>query len=70
MVTSTRIPYAEAARRGRRQDGIVHACLILIAELSILELSILLFRCSPDNGREGGSETATVAKFDVAKLGN
>src|SRR5882724_10240265 len=39
MVTFTRIPYAEAARRGRRQDRIVYASL-MIATVSILVLSI------------------------------
>ena len=39
MVTFTRIPYAEAARRGRRQDRIVYASLV-IATVSILVLSI------------------------------
>jgi hypothetical protein len=38
MVTFTRIPYAQAARRARLQDRIVYAGLILIA------ISILLFR--------------------------
>ncbi len=40
MVTFTRIPYAQAARRARRQDRIVYASLIGIVVL----LSILLFR--------------------------
>ncbi len=43
MVTFTRIPYAKAARRAGIQDRIVCAGLILIA-MSILALSILLFR--------------------------
>ncbi|HMJ22555.1 MAG TPA: FAD-dependent monooxygenase, partial [Terriglobales bacterium] len=43
MVTFTRIPYAEAARRGRRQDRIVYASLV-IATLSILVLSIWVVR--------------------------
>jgi kynurenine 3-monooxygenase len=43
MVTFTRIPYAEAARRARRQDGIVYAGLLILT-MSILTLSILLFR--------------------------
>ncbi len=43
MVTFTRIPYAEAARRARRQDRIVYATLIVLT-MSILVLSILLFR--------------------------
>jgi kynurenine 3-monooxygenase len=43
MVTFTRIPYAQAALRARFQDRIVYASLIF-AILSILVLSILLFR--------------------------
>jgi kynurenine 3-monooxygenase len=43
MVTFTRIPYAEAARRGRRQDCIVYASLV-IATMSILVLSIWIVR--------------------------
>src|SRR6266516_602659 len=43
MVTFTRIPYAEAARRGRRQDCIVYASLV-IATVSILVLSIWVVR--------------------------
>ena len=43
MVTFTRIPYAEAARRGRRQDRIVYASLT-IATVSILVLSIWVVR--------------------------
>ncbi len=35
MVTFTRIPYAEAARRARLQDRIVYAGLIAIAALLI-----------------------------------
>src|SRR5882724_607728 len=35
MVTFTRIPYAEAARRARLQDRIVYASLIAIAALLI-----------------------------------
>ncbi len=42
MVTFTRIPYAAAARRARRQDRIVYVSLIAI--MSILAISILLFR--------------------------
>jgi kynurenine 3-monooxygenase len=41
MVTFTRIPYAEAARRARRQDRIVYAGLFLLA-ISILALLTLL----------------------------
>jgi kynurenine 3-monooxygenase len=43
MVTFTRIPYAEAARRARRQDRIVYASLIFSLMLIVM-LSILLFR--------------------------
>ena len=43
MVTFTRIPYAEAARRGRRQDCIVYASLV-IATVLVLVLSIWLVR--------------------------
>src|SRR5438128_4680551 len=43
MVTFTRIPYAEAARRARLQDRIVFAGIVALT-LSILLLSILLFR--------------------------
>src|SRR5713101_6589757 len=42
MVTFTHIPYAEAARRARIQDGIVYATLILIA-VSVLALILLLW---------------------------
>ena len=44
MVTFTRIPYAQAARRARLQDRIVYAGLIALVTMSILLLSILLFR--------------------------
>jgi len=43
MVTFTRLPYAEAARRARLQDRIVFAGIVALT-LSILLLSILLFR--------------------------
>ena len=43
MVTFTRIPYAAAARRARRQDCILYAGLIAMA-MSILALSILFGR--------------------------
>jgi hypothetical protein len=43
MVTFTRMPYAEAARRARHQDRIVYAGLIAIAIL-ILGLFITAFR--------------------------
>jgi kynurenine 3-monooxygenase len=44
MVTFTRIPYADAARRARRQDRIVYASLILFSIMLTVALSILLFR--------------------------
>jgi len=43
MVTFTRLPYAKAARRARVQDRIVFAGILALT-LSILLLSILLFR--------------------------
>jgi kynurenine 3-monooxygenase len=39
MVTFTRIPYAEAARRARRQDRIVYAGLIALALLVLVVLT-------------------------------
>jgi len=44
MVTFTRIPYAEAARRACRQDRIVYASLIVVAMGLIATLSVFLFR--------------------------
>jgi len=44
MVTFTRIPYAEAARRARLQDRIVYAGLVLAAANLIGALSIILVR--------------------------
>jgi kynurenine 3-monooxygenase len=44
MVTFSRIPYAEAARRARRQDRIVYATLITALAILILAISIGLFR--------------------------
>jgi kynurenine 3-monooxygenase len=44
MVTFTRIPYAEAARRARRQDRIVYASVTAIAITLFAALAILLFR--------------------------
>ena len=40
MVTFTRIPYAEAARRARLQNGIVYACLIAVV---IIIVSLLIY---------------------------
>jgi len=42
MVTFTRIPYAQAARRARFQDRIVYGGLVA---LSILLIAMLLFVC-------------------------
>jgi kynurenine 3-monooxygenase len=43
MVTFTRIPYADAARRARRQDRIVYAVLAAIAVLILALLGLALF---------------------------
>ena len=43
MVTFSRIPYAEAARRARRQDRIVYATLIAALAILILAISVELF---------------------------
>jgi kynurenine 3-monooxygenase len=42
MVTFTRIPYAEAARRARSQDKIVYGALVVAAVLLIIALLLLL----------------------------
>jgi kynurenine 3-monooxygenase len=44
MISFTRIPYAAAAYRARRQDHIVYASLIVAVMLLVVALSILLFR--------------------------
>jgi kynurenine 3-monooxygenase len=44
MVTFTRIPYAQAARRARLQDRIVYATLIVLAGIIVTALSTLLSR--------------------------
>jgi len=44
MVTFTRIPYAEAARRARLQDCIVYATLVLLMVTSILVVAAILWR--------------------------
>jgi len=36
MVSFTRIPYAEAARRARRQDLIIHTILTVLAVLFLV----------------------------------
>jgi kynurenine 3-monooxygenase len=43
MVTFTRIPYAQAARRARLQDGIVCAAVVVLA-MSVLTFAIFVFR--------------------------
>src|SRR6266403_1428208 len=43
MVTFTRIPYAEAARRARIQDGIIYAALIVVMIL-LLAVTVRLLR--------------------------
>jgi kynurenine 3-monooxygenase len=42
MVTFTRIPYAEAAQRARRQDRIVYGTLIAVGMILVIALSIFL----------------------------
>ena len=42
MVSFTRIPYAEAARRARRQDAIVYASLAALALLAAILLAMLI----------------------------
>src|SRR5437868_13116340 len=42
MVTFTRIPYVEAARRARRQDRIVNAILIALLILTVAMLTLLI----------------------------
>jgi kynurenine 3-monooxygenase len=44
MVSFTRIPYAEAARRARRQDRIVYTSLIFFSAMLIVTLLFLLVR--------------------------
>ena len=44
MVTFTRIPYAEAARRARRQDRIVYSALAFLLLAAILAIVGLLVR--------------------------
>jgi kynurenine 3-monooxygenase len=41
MVTFTRIPYAQAARRARLQDRILYAALIVLVLIGILALAVL-----------------------------
>ena len=42
MVTFTRIPYAQAARRARRQDRIIYATIIVAMALVIVSLLVAL----------------------------
>jgi kynurenine 3-monooxygenase len=44
MVTFTRIPYAQAARRARLQDRILYAALVTLVLIAILVLAVLLGR--------------------------
>jgi kynurenine 3-monooxygenase len=44
MVTFTRIPYAQAARRARLQDGILYTALITLVLIGMLALAVLLAR--------------------------
>jgi kynurenine 3-monooxygenase len=44
MVTFSRIPYAQAARRARLQDRILYTALVAIALIGILALAVLLGR--------------------------
>src|SRR6266571_2982133 len=46
MVTFTRIPYAEAARRARLQDRILYTALIVLVLIGILALAVLIARSS------------------------
>jgi hypothetical protein len=41
MVTFTRIPYAQAARRARLQDRILYTALIVLVLIGILALAVL-----------------------------
>jgi kynurenine 3-monooxygenase len=44
MVTFSRIPYAQAARRARLQDRILYTAFVAIALIGILALAVLLGR--------------------------
>jgi kynurenine 3-monooxygenase len=44
MVTFTRIPYAQAARRARLQDGILYIALVALVLIGMLALAVLLGR--------------------------
>jgi len=49
MVSFTRIPYAQAARRARRQDFIVYASLIVLAVLFLVIFTGLVQRLTDSN---------------------
>jgi kynurenine 3-monooxygenase len=44
MVSFTRIPYAEAARRARRQDRVIYACLAFLLLMTAFVIIRLIFR--------------------------
>jgi kynurenine 3-monooxygenase len=44
MVSFTRIPYAEAARRARRQDQVIYAMLLVVGLVIALCLAVLVLR--------------------------
>src|SRR5882724_5911702 len=46
MVTFTRIPYAQAARRARLQDRILYTALVILVVIGILALAVLIARSS------------------------
>lgn len=46
MVTFTRIPYAQAARRARLQDRILYTLLVTLVLIGILALALLFSHCS------------------------
>src|SRR5882757_1638670 len=46
MVTFTRIPYAQAARRARLQDRILYTALVTLVVIGILALAVLIARSS------------------------
>jgi hypothetical protein len=48
MVTFTRIPYAEAARRSRVQDRVVYGVLLLLGLTVLSLLMLLLLLCRAD----------------------
>jgi hypothetical protein len=42
MVTFTRIPYAQAARRARFQDGLVYGGIFALAVLTIMLITVVM----------------------------